>query len=180
MCINGWTDRGPVWGKDSWAKGTLYQTGGRSSLRLDAAFDELLWPFVVFYVQYLYEQNIFFMSFQIRMVFSISWYARSRTCSKVLGRIECMRCRLLLPMIAASVCQSVTRLNSASLCKNGRTDQDPVWGEHFWGPKEHSDPHSKGGVDSIRPSPQITLAFCSLFVVVLVLVLIGENHCYSP
>jgi len=38
----------------------------------------------------------------------------------LLGRIECMRCRLLFPMCAVSVCPSVslsvTRLNSASLC----------------------------------------------------------------
>jgi len=25
-------------------------------------------------------------------------------------------------------------LNSVSLCNNGLTDQDPVWGEHSWGP----------------------------------------------
>jgi len=34
-----------------------------------------------------------------------------------LHRIECMRCRLLLPMIAVSVSLSITRLNSASLCR---------------------------------------------------------------
>jgi len=32
------------------------------------------------------------------------------------------------------VCLSVTRLNSASLCKNGWMDQDHVWGEQSWGP----------------------------------------------
>jgi len=50
-----------------------------------------------------------------------------------------MRCRLLLPMFTEcqSVCQSVTRLNSASLCKNGWTDQDAVWSVHSWGPNEH-------------------------------------------
>jgi len=31
------------------------------------------------------------------------------------------------------VCLSVTRLHSASLCRNGWTDQDPVCGEHSWG-----------------------------------------------
>jgi len=38
------------------------------------------------------------------------------------------------------VCQivnlSVTRINLASLCKNCSTDQDAVWGEHFWWPME--------------------------------------------
>jgi len=36
-----------------------------------------------------------------------------------------------------SVCLSVTQLNSASLCKNGWTDQDAVSGEHSWEPKEY-------------------------------------------
>jgi len=36
-----------------------------------------------------------------------------------------------------SVSLSVTRLHSASLCKNGRTDQDHIWVEHSWGPKKH-------------------------------------------
>jgi len=38
---------------------------------------------------------------------------------------------------------SVTRLILASLYKNSWTDQDPVWGEHTWGPKVlagHPDP----------------------------------------
>jgi len=43
----------------------------------------------------------------------------------------------LVSGVCPSVCLSVTRLSSASLCKNGWTDQDPVWGEHSWGPKEH-------------------------------------------
>jgi len=45
-----------------------------------------------------------------------------------------MRCRLLLPMISVSVCLSVTQLNSASLCKNGWTNQNHVCGDHSWGP----------------------------------------------
>jgi len=53
------------------------------------------------------------------------------------GCIECMRCRLLLPMSAVSVCLSVTRLISASLCKNVWTDQDAFWGEHSCGLTEH-------------------------------------------
>jgi len=32
--------------------------------------------------------------------------------------------------VRPSVSLSVTRLNSASLCKNGLTDQDDVWGKH--------------------------------------------------
>jgi len=52
----------------------------------------------------------------------------------LLGCIECMRCSLLLPMIAVSVSLSVTRLNSASLCKSGWTDQNAVWSKHSWGP----------------------------------------------
>jgi len=38
----------------------------------------------------------------------------TRTYCAILDYIECMRCRLLLPMIARSVCLSVTRLNSAA------------------------------------------------------------------
>jgi len=34
-----------------------------------------------------------------------------------------------------SVCLSVTQPNSASLCKNSWTNQDPVWCEHSWGPR---------------------------------------------
>jgi len=46
-----------------------------------------------------------------------------------------MRCSLLLPMCEVSVCQFVRQSvwhadNSASLCKNGRTDQDAAWGEY--------------------------------------------------
>jgi len=35
------------------------------------------------------------------------------------------------------VCPSVTRLNWASLCKNGWMDQDPVWGKQSYAPKKH-------------------------------------------
>jgi len=35
-----------------------------------------------------------------------------------------------------SVCLSVTRLNSASLCKNGWKDQDAVWGVHSCVPRD--------------------------------------------
>jgi len=52
----------------------------------------------------------------------------------LLGCIECMRCRRLLLMFAVSVRLSVTRLISASLCKNGWTEPDAVLGEHSWGP----------------------------------------------
>jgi len=50
-----------------------------------------------------------------------------------------MRCSLLLPTfsICLSIGLSVTRFNSAPLCKNGWTDPDPVWGEHSWRPKKH-------------------------------------------
>jgi len=41
-----------------------------------------------------------------------------------------MRLRLLLMMTR---CVSVTQLNSASLCKNGRMDQNDVRGKHSWG-----------------------------------------------
>jgi len=54
----------------------------------------------------------------------------------LLGCIECIRCSLLLPMIAVfvmSVSLSVKRLISASLGKNGQIDQDAVWGEHSRG-----------------------------------------------
>jgi len=71
--------------------------------------------------------------------------------------------------VCLSVCPfaslSVTWLCSASLCKNGWTDQDPVWDERSWGPKEHcvrrgsSPPHSEARGCSLR---QITLAFCLL------------------
>jgi len=46
-----------------------------------------------------------------------------------------MRCRLLLPMIVVSVRQSVTRLKSASLCKNGCTDPDAVSVNTLGGPR---------------------------------------------
>jgi len=36
-----------------------------------------------------------------------------------------------------SVCLSLMLLISASLCKNGWTDQDAVWDEHSWEPVEH-------------------------------------------
>jgi len=39
--------------------------------------------------------------------------------------------------VCLSVSQSVIWLNSDSLCKNGWTDQDAIWGEHSWGPMEH-------------------------------------------
>jgi len=57
----------------------------------------------------------------------------------LLGCIECMRCSLFLPMFATSFCLSVTRLISASVCKNGWTDQDAIRGEHSrgpWSPRE--------------------------------------------
>jgi len=38
--------------------------------------------------------------------------------------------------VCPPVCLSITRINSASLCKKG-TDQDAVWGEHSWGPTGH-------------------------------------------
>jgi len=47
-------------------------------------------------------------------------HAARRVSTSFLGCIECMRYRLLLPMCAVSAClsvsQSVTQLNSASLC----------------------------------------------------------------
>jgi len=36
--------------------------------------------------------------------------------------------------VCPSVCLSVRRISSASLCKKGQADQDAVWGEHSWGP----------------------------------------------
>jgi len=36
--------------------------------------------------------------------------------------------------ICLSVCLSVTRIISASLCKSRWTDQNAVWDEHSWGP----------------------------------------------
>jgi len=38
--------------------------------------------------------------------------------------------------VRQSVGLSVTRLNSPSLCENGGTYQDAVWGEHSWGPRD--------------------------------------------
>jgi len=67
-----------------------------------------------------------------------------------LGCLKCMRCRLLLPMIAVSVCLSVTLLDSASVCKSGWTDWDHVYAEDSCGPKEHCvtkgsrSPHCEG------------------------------------
>jgi len=68
-------------------------------------------------------------------------------------------CLSVCPSVCPSVNLSVMRLNSASLCKSGWTDQDPVRGEHSWGPNKHCDrreswsPHSKGEGDSMQPSP---------------------------
>jgi len=31
--------------------------------------------------------------------------------------------------------QSISRLHWAVVCKNGRTDRGPAWGEDFWGPR---------------------------------------------
>jgi len=50
--------------------------------------------------------------------------------------------------VCPSVCLSCGS-KSASLCKNDRTDLDPVWSEQFWGPKNivldvDPDTHSKG------------------------------------
>jgi len=39
--------------------------------------------------------------------------------------------------VCPSVYLSVTRLNSASLCKNDWIDQNPVWSKHSWGPGKH-------------------------------------------
>jgi len=47
----------------------------------------------------------------------------------LLGCTKYMRCSLLLQTIAVSVSLSATWLNLASLCKNGRMDQDLVWVE---------------------------------------------------
>jgi len=47
------------------------------------------------------------------------------------GCIECIRCRLLLPMSL-----SVMWLHSALMCQNRWTDWGSVWGEDSWGPKE--------------------------------------------
>jgi len=64
--------------------------------------------------------------------------------------------------VCPSISLSVTRLNSALLFKNGWTDQDPIWCEHSWGPKEHcvkmgdlDPPQSREG-----DLMQITLATC--------------------
>jgi len=62
-----------------------------------------------------------------------------------------MRCRLWLPIGPnLGVCLSVIRLKSASLCKNGWTDQDAVCGKHSWGFKEHCIPSTarKGRFDA--------------------------------
>jgi len=67
-----------------------------------------------------------------------------------LGFIKCVICRLLPLMIAASVGLSVMQIHSASLYKNGWTDQGRVWEEHFVGPNQHCErrgswfSHSKG------------------------------------
>jgi len=75
--------------------------------------------------------------------------------SAILGCIECMRCRVLLPMFVVSVrhavCLSITPLSPASLCKNGCTDQDPVWSKHSWEPKHCVGvliPSQRGGFDA--------------------------------
>jgi len=77
-----------------------------------------------------------------RVRFFLSDYVRR--VAAFLGCIECMRCRMLLPMCAVSVCQSVrqsvclsrrsTRLHCAKTAEEVK-NQDPVWGEHFWGPR---------------------------------------------
>jgi len=41
-------------------------------------------------------------------------------------------CLLVYLSVCPSICLSVTRLNSASLRKNGWTDQDPICGKHSW------------------------------------------------
>jgi len=63
-------------------------------------------------------------------------------------------------------CLSVTRLNWASLCKNRWTDQDGVWGEHSWGPKEHCVQWGEG--NSMQPLPNYSglLFFIQIFVFV--------------
>jgi len=77
-----------------------------------------------------------------------------RVVALFLDCIECMRCRLLY---RCERCLSVTWLNSASLLKNGWTDQDADWGEHSWGPLEHcirrgpDSPTARGG-NSMQPS----------------------------
>jgi len=93
----------------------------------------------------------------------VTWRSNS-----FLGCVECMACRLMLPMLAVSVHPSVTRLSSVSLCKNGRTDEDPVCGEHSLGPREHCvrrgscSPHSEG-----RWIHQITLTSCLILLIVI-------------
>jgi len=63
----------------------------------------------------------------------------------------CYRCAQRLS-VSLIVSLFDTRLISASLCKNGRTDQDALWGEHSWRPTGHCvtwgpDPPQTGGGD---------------------------------
>jgi len=60
------------------------------------------------YLFICHERICFFFNFRAKQMFSL------------LGCNECMRCRLLLPIIAVSVCQSVCHVAQlVSLCKNG-------------------------------------------------------------
>jgi len=65
----------------------------------------------------------------------------------LLGCIECMRCRLLLPMCAVSVCLSrgSTRLHCAKMAKQIKI----LFGMNT---QKHCDPHTARG-DSMQPSP---------------------------
>jgi len=109
----------------------------------DAAFAKLLWPLVVVvlvldllrpYRSYGYAPcKTTWKKASVNGWSLKKYYFNTVT----LCCIECMRCKLLLLMCSVSVCQSVcvsvTRINSAFLCKNGWTDQDAVWSEHSCG-----------------------------------------------
>jgi len=57
----------------------------------------------------------------------------------LIGCIECMRCRQLLPMCAASASLSVTWLNSASLCGGYSVQPLPNhFGFLYWPSEDHA------------------------------------------
>jgi len=90
-----------------------------------------------------------------------------------IGCIKCMRCSLLLPLIALSVCLSVMWLFSASLYRNGCTDRDALWGEQTWvpSPLDHCVTWGEGGgkfgkivptVDPLHISGTATESVCAV------------------
>jgi len=81
-----------------------------------------------------------------------------------LGRIECIRCRLLR-LLFPNVCLFITWLRATLLCKRGWTDWGPACGGDFWGSKEHCIRWgSKFPPQILCGLCYISLATCLLFV----------------